>query len=107
MLLELSDVRPTRRRRFALRAAASFCRYNRSLTYTQRKVQPVSIFVKAEGPSGHAKIQSDGPKHALSLAQYLRSIGYSAWIEDTNGNDIDEKALKIAIRSRHEDSASS
>jgi hypothetical protein len=27
----------------------------------------------------------------------LRTIGYSAWIEDTNGNEIDEKALKMAI----------
>ena len=62
----------------------------------------MSIIVKAEGPSGPAKIRSDDPKHALGLAQYLRTIGYDAWIEDTNGNEIDEKALKIAIRSRHE-----
>jgi hypothetical protein len=64
----------------------------------------VSIVVKAEGPSGPAKIRSDDPKHALGLAQYLRTIGYSAWIEDTNGNAIDEKALKLAIGSScHED----
>ena len=50
---------------------------------TQRKVRPVSIVVKAEGPSGRAKIHSDDPKHALGLAQYLRAIGYNAWIEDT------------------------
>ena len=56
------------------------------------------MFVKAEGQSGRAKIHSDDPKHALGLAQYLRTIGYDAWIEDTNGNAIDEKALKIAIR---------
>jgi hypothetical protein len=61
------------------------------------------MFVKAEGPSGPAKIHSDDPKHALGLVQYLRTIGYNAWIEDTNGNEIDEKVLKIAIRSRHED----
>jgi hypothetical protein len=53
--------------------------------------------VKAEGPSGRAKIQPDDPKHALGLAQYLRTIGYNAWIEDTNGNEIEEKALKMAI----------
>ena len=58
----------------------------------------MSIVVKAEGPSGRAKIRSDDPKHALDLAQYLRTIGYNARIEDTNGNEIDEKALKIAIR---------
>jgi hypothetical protein len=46
----------------------------------------VGMIVKAEGPSGRAKIYSDDPKHALSLAQYLRTIGYNAWIEDTNGN---------------------
>jgi hypothetical protein len=67
----------------------------------------VSIIVKAEGPSGPAKIHSDDPKHALGLVQYLRTIGYNARIEDTNGNLIDEKALKIAIRSRYEDAPSS
>ena len=61
------------------------------------------MLVKADGPSGRAKIHSDDPRHALGLAQYLRAIGYSAWIEDTNGNAIDEKALKMAIRSRHEE----
>jgi len=82
-------------------------RYNRSFFYTQRKVRPVTMIVKAEGPSGPAKIHSDDPKHALGLAQYLRTIGYNAWIEDTNGNAIDEKALKMAIRSYHEDTPSS
>ena len=66
-------------------------------------MRPVSIIVKAEGPSGPAKIDSDDPKHALGLVQYLRTIGYDAWIEDTNGNAIDEKVLKMATRSRHED----
>ena len=67
------------------------------------ELQPVRMFVKAEGPSGRAKIHSDDPKHALGLAQYLRTIGYNAWIEDTNGNEIEEGALKMAIRSHHED----
>jgi hypothetical protein len=61
------------------------------------------MIVKAEGPSGRAKIHSGDPKRALGLAQYLRTIGYNAWIEDTNGNAIDEKALKLAMRSYHED----
>jgi hypothetical protein len=65
------------------------------------------MIVKADGPSGCAKIHSDDPNHALGLVQYLRTIGYSAWIEDTNGNEIDEKALKMAIRPRHEDAPSS
>ena len=67
----------------------------------------MSLIVKAEGPSGRAKIRADDPKHALGLAQYLRTIGYSSWIEDRNGNEIDEKALKMAIRSRYEDAPSS
>jgi hypothetical protein len=72
-----------------------------------RNVRPVHLIVKAEGPSGRAKIRSDDPKHALGLAHYLRTIGYNAWIEDTNDNAIDEKALKMAIRSHHEDAPSS
>ena len=56
------------------------------------------MIVKAEGPSGRAKIHSYDPKHALGLAHYLRAIGYKAWIEDTNGNEIDETVLKNAIR---------
>ena len=78
-----------------------------SLVIPNVRCEPVSIVVKAEGPSGGAKIHSDDPKHALGLAQYLRTIGYNAWIEDTNGNEIDEKVLKMAIRSRHEDAPSS
>jgi hypothetical protein len=65
------------------------------------------MIVKAEGPSGRAKIRSDDPKDALGLVQYLRTIGYKAWIEDKKGNEIDEKALKMAIRFRHEDAPSS
>ena len=67
----------------------------------------MGMIVKAEGPSGRAKIHSDDPKHALGLAQYLRTIGYNVWIEDTNGNVIDEKVLKMATRSRHESAPSS
>jgi hypothetical protein len=64
------------------------------------------MVVKAEGPSGPAKIHSDDPKHALGLVQSLRTIGSGAWIEDTNGNEVDEKALNMAIRSRHKDASS-
>jgi hypothetical protein len=69
-------------------------------TNTKRKVSSVSTIVKAEGPSGRAKIRADDPKHALSLVHYLRTIGYKAWIEDTIGNEIDETALKKQIGSR-------
>lgn len=60
----------------------------------------MSVIVRAEGRSGRAKILSDDPKHALGLVQYLRTIGYKAWIEDANGNEIEEAALKKAIKSR-------
>jgi hypothetical protein len=56
------------------------------------------LIVKAKGPSGPAKIHSDDPKHMLGLVQYLRTIGYTAWIEDTNGNEIEETVLKNAIK---------
>jgi hypothetical protein len=59
----------------------------------------MSVVVKAEGPSGRAKILSDDPKHALGLVRYLRTIGYEAWIEDANGNEIAEAALKEAMKS--------
>jgi hypothetical protein len=49
------------------------------------------MIVKTEGPSGRATIHSDDPKHALGLVHYL-------WIEDTNGNEIEETVLKKAIR---------
>ena len=51
------------------------------------------MIVKAKGPSGSAKINSDDPKHALELVHYLRTIGYEAWVEDTNGNESEETVL--------------
>ena len=56
----------------------------------------MSMIVKAKGPSGPAKIHSDDPKHAVGLIHYLRSIGYEAWFEDANGNEIAEAVLKNA-----------
>jgi hypothetical protein len=56
------------------------------------------MIVRAEGPSGPAKVNSDDPKHALGLVHYLRTIDYEAWIEDANGNEIEESVLKNAIK---------
>jgi hypothetical protein len=36
--------------------------------------------------------------HGLGLVQYLQTIGYKAWIEDANGNVIEETVLKNAIK---------
>jgi hypothetical protein len=57
-----------------------------------------AMMVKAKGPSGPAKIRSDDPKPALGLVHHLRTIGYEAWIEDMNGNEIEERVLKNAIK---------
>jgi hypothetical protein len=62
----------------------------------------VSMFVKAEAPSGRAKIQSDDPKHALDLAQYLRTTAPGLRTQTA----MDEKALKMAINHHHEDTPS-
>ena len=42
--------------------------------------------------------------HALGLVQYLRSIGYEAWIEDADGNAIEEtvNACVPALQSKYE-----
>jgi hypothetical protein len=58
----------------------------------------VGMIVRANGQSGPAKIHSDDPKHALGLVQYLRSIGYEAWVEDKKGNKIEEAVLKNTIK---------
>ena len=57
----------------------------------------MSMIVKAKAPSGPGKIHSDDPKHAPGLVQYLRTIGYKAWIEDANGNVMEKTVLKNAI----------
>jgi hypothetical protein len=56
------------------------------------------MVVKAKGPRGPAKIRPDDPKHAFGLVHYLRTIGYEAWIEDMNGNKIEESVLRNAIK---------
>jgi hypothetical protein len=53
---------------------------------------------ESEGSERTGKIHSDDPKHALGLVQYLRTIGYKAWIEDANGNLMEETVLKNAIK---------
>jgi hypothetical protein len=38
-------------------------------------------------------------------ASLIGRLGSRAWIEDTNGNAIDEKDLKMTIRSHHEEAS--
>ena len=77
---------------------ATKCSNSQRLLVMAGKDEKWVMIVKAKGPSGPAKISSDDPKHALGLVQYLRTIGYTAWIEDTNGNEIEETVLKNAIK---------
>jgi hypothetical protein len=62
--------------------------------------RPNRKIVKAEGPCGPAKIHSVDPETRIGSTPVSATIGYNAWIEDTNGNEIDEKALKIAVGPR-------
>jgi hypothetical protein len=81
-----------------LAVAMEGLRIRGSVSIRHGKGRPVSMIVKAKGPSGPAKIHSNDPKHALGLVQYLRTIGYKAWIEDANGNVIEETVLKNAVK---------
>lgn len=40
------------------------------------------------------KSQTDHPKRALEIVKDQRNRGYNAWIEDENGNAVDEESLK-------------
>ena len=61
---------------------ATKCSNSQRLLVMAGKDEKRVMIVKAKGPSGPATIHSDDPKHALGLVQYLRTIGYTAWIED-------------------------
>ena len=44
------------------------------------------------------KSRTDDPDLALDIFEDLQYKGYSAWIEDENGNAIDEKSLERTPR---------
>jgi hypothetical protein len=37
---------------------------------------------------------SEDPKHAIGVVDQLRGNGFTVWIEDTNGKEVDEAALR-------------
>ena len=52
--------------------------------------------IKAKGTKQTKEVISDDPKYAIFKADQWRSHGLEVWIEDMDGNKIDEAALRKA-----------
>jgi hypothetical protein len=52
--------------------------------------------IKAKGTEQTTEVFSDDPKYAIFKADQWRSRGLEVWIEDINGNKVDEAALRTA-----------
>lgn len=54
--------------------------------------------IKAKGTNTKqtTEVTSDDPKYAIFKADQWRSNGLEVWIEDINGNKVDEAALRKA-----------
>ena len=52
--------------------------------------------IKAKGTKQTTEVISDDPKYAISRADQWRSQGSEVWIEDIDGNKVDEAALRKA-----------
>jgi hypothetical protein len=52
--------------------------------------------IKAKGAKQTTEVISDDPKYAIFKADQWRSHGLEVWIEDINGNKVDEAVLKNA-----------
>ena len=52
--------------------------------------------IKAKGTKQNTEVISDDPKFAIFKAEQWRSQGLEVWIEDINGNKVDEAALRKA-----------
>jgi hypothetical protein len=52
--------------------------------------------IKAKGAKQTNEVFSDDAKYAMVKANQWRSDGLEVWIEDINGNKVDEAALKNA-----------
>jgi len=52
--------------------------------------------IKAKGTKQNTEVISDDPKFAIFKAEQWRSQGLEVWIEDINGNKVDEAALRMA-----------
>ena len=52
--------------------------------------------IKAKRSKQTTEVISDDPKYAIFKADQWRSQGLEVWIEDINGNKVDEATLKKA-----------
>ena len=52
--------------------------------------------IKAKGAKQITEVVSDDPKYAIFKLDQWRSQGSEVWIEDINGNKIDEAVLRKA-----------
>lgn len=52
--------------------------------------------IKAKGAKQTTEVISDDPKYAIFKADQWRSQGAEVWIEDVNGNKVEEATLSEA-----------
>ena len=52
--------------------------------------------IKAKGAKQTTEVISDDPKYAIFKADQWPGHGWEVWIEDINGNKVDEAALRKA-----------
>lgn len=52
--------------------------------------------IKAKGTKQTTEVISDDPKYAIFKVEQWRGQGLEVWIEDINGNKLDEAALRKA-----------
>ena len=56
--------------------------------------------IKAKGSKQTTEVISDDPKYAIFKLDQWRSQGFEVWVEDINGNKVDEAALRKAAGER-------
>ena len=57
--------------------------------------------IKAKGAKQTTEVFSDDPKFAIVQVDLWRSQGLTVWIEDINGNEVDEAELRKAAEQPH------
>ena len=57
--------------------------------------------IKAKGAKQTTEVISDDPRYAIFKADQWRSQGLEIWIEDINGNKVDEAVLRKAAEQPH------
>ncbi|MGH6989544.1 MAG: hypothetical protein ACREE3_06575, partial [Stellaceae bacterium] len=53
--------------------------------------------IKAKGTKQASEVISDDPKYAIFKTDQWRANGLKVWIEDLDGNKVDEAALRKAV----------